>query len=211
MGFIENNKAACMLSVLINTHLLMARARGRSRALLLRLSRHASTRRQQQDSPRSSPAGGRRLSGDARGRLRLGEALQRADVPALLRGLRSRDPSRPLPQRLWAARHLDGGREKAPAAICRKVAEAALTGDREIEIWGDGQQTRSFMYIDDCVTGTLMIAERTSPPDQPRQLRARHDQRAGRHRRGHRRDQARRVATTSTRRRASAAATVTTP
>ncbi len=48
----------------------------------------------------------------------------------------------------------DGGREKAPAAIiCRKVAMAKLTGNHEIEIWGDGEQTRSFCYIDDCVTG----------------------------------------------------------
>jgi nucleoside-diphosphate-sugar epimerase len=51
----------------------------------------------------------------------------------------------------------DGGREKAPAAICRKVATAALTGDHTIEIWGDGQQTRSFTYIDDCVEGTLRL------------------------------------------------------
>jgi nucleoside-diphosphate-sugar epimerase len=51
-----------------------------------------------------------------------------------------------------------GGREKAPAAICRKVAEAKLSGRREIEIWGDGTQTRSFMYIDDCVYGTELIA-----------------------------------------------------
>ena len=53
----------------------------------------------------------------------------------------------------------DGGREKAPAAICRKVVEAKLTGDHEIEIWGDGEQTRSFMYIDDCVEGTQMILD----------------------------------------------------
>ena len=52
-----------------------------------------------------------------------------------------------------------GGREKAPAAICRKVAEAALSGSGEIEIWGDGKQTRSFTHIDDCVEGTLLIAE----------------------------------------------------
>src|SRR6185312_10772276 len=45
----------------------------------------------------------------------------------------------------------DDGREKAPAALCRKIAEAALTGNHEIEIWGDGEQTRSFMYVDDCV------------------------------------------------------------
>jgi GDP-D-mannose 3', 5'-epimerase len=47
----------------------------------------------------------------------------------------------------------DGGREKAPAAICRKVIEAQAKGKMEIEIWGDGHQTRSFMYIDDCVQG----------------------------------------------------------
>ena len=51
----------------------------------------------------------------------------------------------------------DGGREKAPAAICRKVIHAMETGDKEIEIWGDGKQTRSFMYIDDCVEGILKI------------------------------------------------------
>ena len=53
----------------------------------------------------------------------------------------------------------DGGREKAPAAICRKVAQAQLTGSNEIEIWGDGEQTRSFMYIDDCLLGTTRIME----------------------------------------------------
>ena len=52
-----------------------------------------------------------------------------------------------------------GGREKAPAAICRKVIEAKMTGKHEIEIWGDGNQTRSFMYIDDCVKGTQMILQ----------------------------------------------------
>jgi nucleoside-diphosphate-sugar epimerase len=53
----------------------------------------------------------------------------------------------------------NGGREKAPAAICRKVLEAKLSGRKEIEIWGDGTQTRSFMYIDDCIVGTRLIAE----------------------------------------------------
>jgi nucleoside-diphosphate-sugar epimerase len=51
----------------------------------------------------------------------------------------------------------DGGREKAPAAMCRKAAVAKLTGDREVEIWGDGEQTRSFCYVDDCVTGIYKI------------------------------------------------------
>src|SRR5206468_2940228 len=52
-----------------------------------------------------------------------------------------------------------GGREKAPAAISRKVAEAKISGNHEIEVWGDGEQTRSFMYIDDCVQGTRKIME----------------------------------------------------
>jgi len=58
------------------------------------------------------------------------------------------------PHGTWA-----GGREKAPAAICRKVIEAKLSGKHEIEIWGDGKQTRSFMYIDDCTKGTMAITE----------------------------------------------------
>jgi nucleoside-diphosphate-sugar epimerase len=58
-----------------------------------------------------------------------------------------------------------GGREKAPAAVCRKVIEAKLSGKHEINIWGDGKQTRSFMYIDDCVKGTKMILE--SEIDEP--------------------------------------------
>ena len=52
-----------------------------------------------------------------------------------------------------------GGREKAPAAICRKVIEATLSGSNTIEIWGDGEQTRSFMYVDDCVYGTQLLTE----------------------------------------------------
>jgi GDP-D-mannose 3',5'-epimerase len=53
----------------------------------------------------------------------------------------------------------DGGREKAPAAICRKIARAKLDGSDVIEVWGDGNQTRSFMYIDDCIEGTRMLME----------------------------------------------------
>ncbi|GAG36930.1 unnamed protein product, partial [marine sediment metagenome] len=51
----------------------------------------------------------------------------------------------------------EGGREKAPAALCRKVAIAKLTDSAEIEIWGDGEQTRSFCYIDDCITGIYKL------------------------------------------------------
>ena len=57
----------------------------------------------------------------------------------------------------------DGGREKAPAAICRKVIEAKLNGKNEIVIWGDGHQTRSFMYIDDCIKGTLLMMNNAVP------------------------------------------------
>jgi nucleoside-diphosphate-sugar epimerase len=55
----------------------------------------------------------------------------------------------------------DGGREKAPAALCRKVAIAKLTGSSEIEIWGDGEQTRSFCYIDDCILGIYKLMNST--------------------------------------------------
>ena len=53
----------------------------------------------------------------------------------------------------------EGGREKAPAAICRKILEAKISGRHEIEIWGDGKQTRSFMYIDDCIEGIQRIVQ----------------------------------------------------
>ena len=82
----------------------------------------------------------------------------------------------------------EGGREKAPAAICRKVAAAKLSGHHEIEIWGDGKQTRSFTYIDDCVEGTLRLtASDVREPLNIGSQRARDHQRAGRRRRGHRR------------------------
>ena len=51
----------------------------------------------------------------------------------------------------------DGGREKAPAAICRKIINAKLKNDDSIDVWGDGKQTRSFLYIDDCIEGTLKV------------------------------------------------------
>ncbi len=165
MGFIELNKAACMLSVLTSTHMLVAARRRRGRAVLLlvvgvRVRRRPATRPER---PRAQ--GERRLPGRTRGRLRLGEALQRADVPALPEdfGLETRVARYHNvygPYGTW-----DGGREKAPAAICRKVATAKLTGDHSIEIWGDGKQTRSFTYIDDCIEGT-------HAPDDERRRRA---------------------------------------
>ena len=64
-----------------------------------------------------------------------------------------------------------GGREKAPAALCRKIIEAKLTGNHQIKIWGDGEQTRSFMYVDDCVFGTQAIMQSTI--EEPINLEAR--------------------------------------
>ena len=103
MGFIENNKALCMLSVLINTHLLEAARDNKRRPLLLRLVGVRLQRRQADRRPRHRAQGGRRLPRAARGRVRLGEAVQRAHVPPLPRGFRHRDPRRPLPQRLRPA------------------------------------------------------------------------------------------------------------
>ena len=119
MGFIENNKALCMLSVLINTHMLMAsREAGVDRFFFS--SSACVYAADKQDLARCDGAGrGRRLPGDARGRLRVGEALQRADVPALPGGLRSPDPGRALPQRLrslWDVRRRprEGARRHLP-------------------------------------------------------------------------------------------------
>ena len=85
----------------------------------------------------------------------------------------------------------DGGREKAPAAICRKVIEAKVSGKHEIEIWGDGKQTRSFMYIDDCVKGiqTIMDSDILEPINLGSQRNGL-DQSTGGYRRRHRRRQA---------------------
>lgn len=159
MGFIENNKAACMLSVLINTHLLQA-------------SLDAGVERYFCASSACVYAAGKQRSPDV-------TALREDDAY----------PAEPEDGYGWEklfsermCRHFredfglytrvaryhnvygphgtyEGGREKAPAAICRKIAQARLTGDREIEIWGDGEQTRSFMYIDDCVSGTQAILD----------------------------------------------------
>ena len=153
-----------------------------------------------------------RLPRDARRRLRLGEALQRAHVPALPRGLRHVDTRVARfhnvygPHGTW-----DGGREKAPAAICRKVIEAKLSGQARNRNLGRRQQTRSFMYIDDCLQGhPADHGQRHPRADQPRLERTGDDQPAGRHRRGHRRRQAQAQLQPRARPRASTAATATT-
>jgi nucleoside-diphosphate-sugar epimerase len=159
MGFIETHKAECMLSVLINTHLLMA-------------AHDAEVTRYFFASSACVYAADKQVDANV-------VALKEEDAyPAmpedgygwekLFSERMCRHFNEDYGLQTRAARYhnvygikgtYDGGREKAPAAICRKIAEAVLTGRHEIEIWGDGEQTRSFTYIDDCVEGTIRVAE----------------------------------------------------
>jgi GDP-D-mannose 3', 5'-epimerase len=157
MGFIENNKALCMLSVLINTHLLMA-ARGNgvkrfffsSSACVYPDYLQRDTKIEGLKESTAYPA----MPEDGYGWEKLFSERMcrhfREDFGIVTRIARYHNVYGPFGT--W-----DGGREKAPAAISRKVAMAALSGNPEIEIWGDGEQTRSFMYIDDCLKGTEML------------------------------------------------------
>jgi GDP-D-mannose 3',5'-epimerase len=157
MGFIESNKAACMLSVLINTHLLMA-ARDNGVAQFLFASSaciYPDYRQNETDvaglkESDAYPA----MPEDGYGWEKLfSERMCRhfsEDYGMYVRVARFHNVYGP--HGTW-----DGGREKAPAAICRKVIEAKTSGKHEIVIWGDGTRTRSFMYIDDCIDGVQKI------------------------------------------------------
>ena len=159
MGFIENNKALCMLSVLTNTHMLMA-ARDKGVERFFYSSSACVYNGEKQKNPNvialkeedAYPA----LPEDGYGWEKLfSERMCRhfeEDFGLQCRVARYHNVYGPLGT--WT-----GGREKAPAAICRKVIEAKASGKHQIEIWGDGKQTRSFMYIDDCTKGTQMIME----------------------------------------------------
>jgi nucleoside-diphosphate-sugar epimerase len=158
MGFIENNKALCMLTVLINTHLLMA------------AKKHGVLERFFYSSSACVYAAEKQVNPDV-------TALKEADAyPAMPedgygweklfseRMCRHFSEDFGLTTRIARFHNVygpegtyEGGREKAPAAICRKVIEAKLSGKQEIEIWGDGHQTRSFQYIDDCIMGIQKI------------------------------------------------------
>ena len=157
MGFIEHNKALCMLSVLTNTHMLQAALRAGVERFFYSSSACVYNADKQRDEKvvalkeeDAYPA----MPEDGYGWEKLFSERMcrhfREDFGLATRVARYHNVYGPLGT--W-----DGGREKAPAAICRKVIEAKLSGVHTIEIWGNGQQTRSFMYIDDCVTGTEAI------------------------------------------------------
>jgi GDP-D-mannose 3', 5'-epimerase len=159
MGFIENNKALCMLSVLINTHLLLAAQRMDVSRFFFSSSACVYNADKQRDAnlaPLKESDAYPALAEDGYGWEKLfSERMCRhfeEDFGLQCRVARFHNVYGP--QGTWS-----GGREKAPAAICRKVLEAKLSGKHEIEIWGDGHQTRSFMYIDDCIQGSRMIVE----------------------------------------------------
>jgi GDP-D-mannose 3', 5'-epimerase len=153
MGFIENNKALCMLSVRINTHLLMAakeldvkRFFFASSACVYNAEKQTHTSATALREEDAYPA----LAEDGYGWEKLFSERMcrhfREDFGLHTRVARFHNVYGPNGT-------FRGGREKAPAAICRKVIEAVLTGKHTIDIWGDGEQTRSFMYIDDCIRG----------------------------------------------------------
>jgi nucleoside-diphosphate-sugar epimerase len=157
MGFIELNKALCMLSVLINTHLLLAAKKFGAQRFFFASSACVYNADKQRDPNHTAlveadayPA----MPEDGYGWEKLFSERMcrhfREDFGIQTRAARYHNVYGPNGT-------YDGGREKAPAAVCRKVIAAKLSGKHEIEIWGSGTQTRSFMYIDDCLKGTQML------------------------------------------------------
>jgi len=159
MGFIENNKGLCMLSVLINTHLLMAAKTAGVQRYFYASSACVYNADKQRDynvtalkEEDAYPA----MPEDGYGWEKLFSERMcrhfREDFGIEARVARFHNVYGP--HGTW-----QGGREKAPAAICRKVIDAVERGVYEIDIWGDGQQARSFMYIDDCIHGIHAISD----------------------------------------------------
>jgi GDP-D-mannose 3',5'-epimerase len=158
MGFIETHKAECMLSVLINTHMLLAAKEAGVERFFFSSSACVYAADKQTDTDVTAlteedayPA----MPED-------GYGWEKLFSERMCRHFREDFGIQTRVGRYHNVYGVDGcyegGREKAPAALSRKIAEAALSGDHEIEIWGDGEQTRSFMYVDDCVEGTLRVA-----------------------------------------------------
>ena len=160
MGFIEANKAACMLSVLINTHLLMAaQGRGRRAVLLLLVGLRLQRR----------PPAGRRRDRAARGATPIRRCPRTATAgrSSSRSGCAGTSARTSASRRAWRGTTTSTGRtapttagaRRRPPRSAARSPQAKLAGEHEIEIWGDGEQTRSFMYIDDCLVGTTRIME----------------------------------------------------
>jgi GDP-D-mannose 3',5'-epimerase len=160
MGFIQNNHALCMESVLIQTHMLMACRKNNVKDILYSSSACIYPLEAQTEIKSSEAQGLKEADAypanpeDGYGWEKLFSEIItdyfRQDFNLDVRVCRYHNVYGP--HGTW-----DGGREKAPAAICRKVIMAKLNGGKEIEIWGDGEQTRSFMYVDDCITGMDLL------------------------------------------------------
>ena len=163
MGFIENHKAECMLTVLTSTHMLeAARAAGVERyfysssACVYNGALQSDpnvTALKEADAYPADPEDGygwEKLFSERMARHFLEDYGLQTRV--------ARYHNVYGPEGTWT-----GGREKAPAATCRKIAEAVISGNHEVEIWGDGEQTRSFMYVDDCVKGSQLVLKGDSP------------------------------------------------
>jgi len=159
MGFIENNKTDCMISVLINTNLLRACVENRVSKYFFSSSACAYNINKQQNvfieglkEEDAYPA----FPEDGYGWEKLfSERMCRhfmEDHGLEVRIARYHNIYGPLGT-------FDGGREKAPAALCRKVATSIMEKNSNIDVWGDGEQTRTFLYIDDCIEGTLRLFE----------------------------------------------------
>lgn len=159
MGFIENNKAECMQSVLINTNLLISCKENKIEKYFFSSSACVYNKTKQQDvfieglkEKDAYPAdpedgyGWEKLFSE-----RMCKHFME-DYKMSVRVARYHNIYGPYGT-------FDGGREKAPAALCRKVIEAKKNNDNKIKVWGDGKQTRSFLYIDDCIEGTLKLFE----------------------------------------------------
>ena len=157
MGFIENNKAECMLSVLVNTNLLRACVKNdvdryffSSSACAYNTSKQKNTFIAGLKEDDAYPA----MPEDGYGWEKLfSERMCRhftEDFKLQTRVARYHNIYGPFGT-------YDGGREKAPAALSRKIAEAKINKESKIDVWGDGEQTRTFAYIDDCITGTIKL------------------------------------------------------
>ena len=162
MGFIQNNHTECMLSVLINTHILMACKEYNVRKYLYSSSACVYPE-YAQNTIKSSDDQALKESDAYPAQPEDGYGWEKLFSEILAHYFHQDFGVEPRvcryhnvygPYGTW-----DGGREKAPAALCRKVIKAKLSGDHNIDIWGDGEQTRSFMYVDDCLTGMEKIME----------------------------------------------------